>query len=52
MLRRQFFIREDQDEFVRNLQGNDSEHVRHAIDDYVKRIKLERSLVQVSTSKS
>ena len=49
MIRRNFFIRRDQDEFLRQLPGNSSEHIRSAIDCYMK-IK-EKYLTSTSPSR-
>lgn len=38
MLRKDFLIREDQDAFLKQLPGQISEHIRIAIDDYIKKM--------------
>lgn len=38
MVRRNYYIRDDQDEFLKELPGNVSEHIRRAID-YYRKIK-------------
>lgn len=49
MIRRNFLIREDQDELLKQLPGNSSENVRSAIDMYLK-VK-EKYFVSASSSK-
>lgn len=49
MIRRNFLIREDQDELLKQLPGNSSENVRSAIDMYLK-VK-EKHFVSASSSK-
>lgn len=39
MVKRNFFIYNEQDKFLRHLGGNASEHVRRALDDYRERIQ-------------
>jgi hypothetical protein len=42
MVRKHHFFREDQLAFIAKLPGNDSEHVRQALDDYILKKKFER----------
>lgn len=38
MVRKDFLIREDQDAFLSKLPGMASEHIRKALDDYMKKL--------------
>lgn len=48
MVRKEFYIEEDQIEFLSTLPGTVSEHIRIAIDEYIDRKKREK--LQVSES--
>lgn len=48
MIRKAFYIRKDQDQFLLALSGSEAEHVRRAIDQYIERVK--RESVSVSPS--
>jgi len=50
MVIRNFYIRNDQDKRLRKLPGKNSEHIRIALDVYLK--KIEKSTNNVSKSKS
>lgn len=50
MLRRHYFIREDQIKFLKSLPGNASGYIRQALDDFI--IKKSKETLQVSTSAS
>lgn len=51
MVRKQYFIRNDQIRFLSKLPGNDAEHVRAAIDDYIEKKRRETINVSMSQSK-
>lgn len=45
MLRKIYFVREDQHDFLKSLPGSAAEHVRRAIDDYkVKKLNANASI--------
>lgn len=50
MIRKDLFLTNDQFRFLRKLEGNVSEHIRRAIDEYIEKKKQEQ--LKVSTSKS
>lgn len=50
MIVKDFYIRNDQWRFLRDLPGTAAEHVRAALDDYMA--KKESQKLKVSTSKS
>lgn len=50
MIVKDFYIRNDQWRFLRDLPGTSAEHVRAALDDYMA--KKESQKLKVSTSKS
>ena len=50
MIRKNFWLTNDQFRFLRKLEGNVSEHIRRAIDEYIEKKKQEQ--LKVSTSKS
>lgn len=52
MVRKQYFIRNDQARFLNKLQGNDAEHVRAAIDDYILKKRKEGVGMNVAISNS
>jgi len=51
MIRKNYLIRQDQIDFLSTLQGNDSEHIRRAIDEYIQRIRSRQSSATTSPSK-
>lgn len=51
MLRKDFWMTNDQVRFLRKLEGNMTEHIRRAIDEYIKRKKEEQLKVSFSKSK-
>lgn len=50
MIVKDFYIRNDQYRDLKKLKGTMSEHVRNAIDEYLKRLKKDK--LNVSYSKS
>jgi len=50
MIRKNFWLTNDQFRFLRKLEGNVSEHVRRAIDEYITKLKID--LLNVSRSPS
>ena len=48
MVRKDFYLREDQVEFLSKLQGQMTDHIRQAVDDYIFKLKS----VNVSASQS
>jgi len=51
MIRKNFWLTNDQFRFLRKLEGNVSEHVRRAVDEYITKLKIERLNVSKSLSK-
>ena len=51
MIRKNFWLTNDQFRFLRKLEGNVSEHVRRAVDEYIAKLKIERLNVSKSLSK-
>ncbi len=51
MIRKNFWLTNDQFRFLRKLEGNMSEHVRRAIDKYISELKIEQLDVSKSPSK-
>lgn len=39
MIRRHFYLNQEQIDFLKKLPGNISEHIRRAIDDYIEKLK-------------
>lgn len=50
MIIRNFYLRNDQDKWLRSLPGRTSEHLRTAVDLY--RVKVEKEQLKVSESPS
>ena len=51
MIRKDFWLTNDQVRFLRKLEGNMTEHIRRAIDEYIKKLKVEMLNVSKSQSK-
>lgn len=52
MIRKNIFIREDQEAFLESLDGNSSEHIRFAIDAYRDKIRRAEERLKTAVSKS
>jgi len=52
MIRYNFFLTNDQFRFLRDLEGNVSEHIRRAIDKYINYIKSLKNTYARSKSNS
>jgi hypothetical protein len=50
MIRKDFWLTNNQVRFLRKLEGNMTEHIRRAIDEYILKIKKEQ--LKISTSLS
>ena len=51
MIRKDFWLTNDQVRFLRKLEGNMTEHIRRAIDEYILKIKKEQLKISTSLSK-
>ena len=51
MIRKNFWLTNDQFRFLRKLEGNVSEHIRRALDKYIDELKIEQLDVSKSPSK-
>jgi hypothetical protein len=51
MIRKDFWLTNNQVRFLRKLEGSISEHIRRAIDEYILKIKREQLKVSTSLSK-
>jgi hypothetical protein len=51
MIRKDFWLTNDQVRFLRKLEGNMTEHIRRAIDEYILKTKKEQLKISTSLSK-